>query len=259
MSFLYSLFLKLLYPTSLSMVLLLTSAALKKWKAASRTCFWLALAILMVCGNGWLIGAMTKHLEWQYLPNGPLPQADCIVVLSGGIVPRIPPRPTVEVMDAGDRVLYAAQLYREHKAPQIICTGNVATGGIAPHPASQDMAEFLEMLGVPGAVVIQETKSTNTHEHTKNLFPLLQDRGFKRVLLVTSAMHMPRSMGAFRRGCPGIEFIAAPTDFHCVEDQPKPCYRTISSILPTPLHLLEFSEVMHEYLGIWYYKLRGWI
>jgi hypothetical protein len=39
----------------------------------------------------------------------------------------------------------------------------------------------------------------------------------------------------------------------------KPWYRKMVSAIPTPLHLLHFSEVMHEYLGIAYYKLRGWM
>lgn len=82
---LYSIFLKLLYPTSLSLLFLLLSAVVSKKKGLSRTFFWVGIAILMVCGNGWLAGSMTRHLEWQNLPLDPVPTADCILVLSGGI------------------------------------------------------------------------------------------------------------------------------------------------------------------------------
>src|SRR5262245_41206157 len=111
MGFLYSLFLKLLYPTSLCLLLLIGSAALARRPKISRGCLWLAVAILIICGNGWLAGGLARHLERQYPPANPVPKADCILVLSGGIWPKLPPRPTVEVGEAGDRLLYGYLLY----------------------------------------------------------------------------------------------------------------------------------------------------
>jgi len=259
MSFLYSILLKLLYPTSLCLLLLGAAALFRKRAVICRVCFSLAVAVLLVCGNGWLVGGITRHLEWRYLPLNPVPQADCILILSGGILGRIPPRPTVEVADAGDRVLYGAHLFRQGKAPQIICTGNVATGGVAARPAAEDMAELLEEINVPKDSILTETNSEDTHQHAKNLYPMFQTRGFKRVLLVTSAMHMPRSVGTFRRLCPGIDFIPAPTDFRVTERIPAPWYHQLTALVPTPRHLLDFSEVMHEYLGMAYYRLHGWM
>src|SRR2546425_511704 len=141
MSFLYSILLKLLYPTSLCVGFLLVGAFFRKRKVPQRVCYWLAIGTLLVCGNGWFVRGLARHLEWQYLPPNPVPEADCIVILSGGIMSRTPPRPTVEVGEAGDRVLYGAYLFRQGKAPRIICAGNVATGGFATRPISEDMAE----------------------------------------------------------------------------------------------------------------------
>ena len=276
MSFLYSLLLKLLYPTSLSLLLLGCAVVFRKRRTLCRACFALAVGVILICGNGWLIRGLTKHLEWQYLPltmnpsdvslpqvSGLIPhpsfEADAILVLSGGILPPTPPRPTVEIGDAGDRLLYGAYLFRNGRAPQIICTGNVATGGIALRPLAEDMAEFLALLGIPTNSIVTEIKSENTREHAKYLYPVLQQRGFKRVLLVTSAMHMPRSVGVFRHLCPGIEFIPAPTDFRTVQRLPMPWYRHLVALIPTPRSLLDFCEVEHEYLGIAYYRVRGWI
>jgi len=259
MAFLYSLFLKLLYPTSMSTILLAAAALFRKREMVCRTFFGLALAILVICGNGWVVGALAKQLEWQYLPPNPVPSADCILVLSGGIRSRVPPRPTVELAEEGQRLVYGAYLYRRSKAPYIICTGNVATGGMAARPVAEDMAEFLEEIGVPKEAIVVEIKAEDTHQHAKNLYPVLQQHGFKRVLLVTSAMHMPRSMGVFKRLCPGIEFIAAPTDFGVTTIIPAPWYHRLVAFIPTPRNLLTFSDVMHEYLGIAYYQMRGWM
>jgi uncharacterized SAM-binding protein YcdF (DUF218 family) len=259
MDFLYNLFLKLLCPTSVCLMLLLLSAVLKKFKVLSRVCFWLAVSTLLVCGNGWVVRAMTEHLEQRHLPPDPLPEADCILVLSGGISARIPPRPTLEVMEAGDRILHAANLFRQGKAPSVICTGDVATGGLALRPAAEDMADFLETLGVPRSAVVKETRSRNTHEHACRLLPVFRERGDKRVLLVTSAMHMPRAFGTFRRRCPGVEFVPAPTDFRMTKRIPSPWYHEIKEWIPTPGRLLLFSEAIHEYLGLLEYRVRGWM
>lgn len=308
MGLIYSVFLKLLYPTSLAILLLLASALLKKREVARRICFWLAVAVLLICGNGWVVKYSTRYLERQYpvlqdqgpgtkdhglrttdygpktidlssevngqrsMVNGPSsspvnsqlsvvsgpPIADAILVLGGGTCPKIAPRPTVEVAEAGDRVLYAAYLFRNGKAPRILCTSGIGTGGIGPRPAAEDMAELLENLGVPKDAIVKETGSRNTHEHGSNLQPMLQEKGFKRVLLVTSALHMPRAMGVFKRSCPGIEFIPAPTDFRAV-DLELPWYRQIVNLIPTPSGYVQFSETMHEYLGMAWYKVRGWM
>jgi uncharacterized SAM-binding protein YcdF (DUF218 family) len=67
--------------------------------------------------------ALARSLEWQYSPPTDIPAADAIVVLGGGTEPAIPPRRSVEINSAGDRVFAAAQLYRDGKAPVLILSG----------------------------------------------------------------------------------------------------------------------------------------
>ena len=220
---------------------------------------YLAVLILLVSGNGWVVGAMSRQLEWRYLAPEPMPAADAIVVLSGGVLTKTPPRATVEVNDSGDRVLYAAALYRQGKAPLIVCTGNVGTGGVKARPEAEDMAELLQSIGVDERAIVNELKAQNTHEHAVNLCPMFEQRQIKRVLLVTSALHMPRSMGVFQHSCPAVEYIPAPTDFRNTTGAPVVWYREAMNLLPTPRRLLDFTNAAHEYLGLTYYRLRGWI
>ena len=66
--------------------------------------------------------------------------------------------------------------------------------------------------------------------------------------------------GVFRKQFPFIEFTPAPTDYHATQKQsPTPWYHELTALVPTPSHLVVFSDVMHEYLGLGYYKLRGWM
>ena len=257
--FLYSVLLKLLYPTTIALVLLIVAPMFRRGSMLRRACYVLGIATLLVCGNGWVVHRMIRALEWQHLPPQPVPSADAILILSGGIHAATYPRPTVEVSETGDRVLYGAELFRRGRAPQVFCTGDVGTGGIARRSEAEDMADLLEMVGVPRAAIVLEKKSQNTHEHSVNLCPMFAERQIRRVLLVTSAIHMPRSLGSFQRGCPTVEYIPAPADFRTIQSLPVPWYRHAVALLPTPRSLADFTDASHEYLGMLYYRLRGWM
>jgi len=246
-------------PVVLSVLLLFLTAALSKRKKLGLVCLWMAVAVLLICGNERVAGMFTGALESRYQPPDPIPRADCILVLGGGVLSRIPPRSTVEINEAGNRVLYAAHLYRQGKAPRIVCTGASPSGRLGERSEAADMAELLMMLGVPDEAILTETKARNTHEHALNLCQFFTTQNIKHVLLVTSAMHMPRSMAVFRRFCPEIEFVPAPTDFRSVGRVLVGWYEAFCAFIPTPRSLLDCSDALHEYLGLAYYRLRGWL
>lgn len=258
-AYLYSVFLSLLQPVALTVLLILAAAAFRRRAVVCHLLLASALLVLLVAGNGRVTDAFARRLESRHPAPEPIPQADCIVVLGGGTGAAIPPRATVEVGEAGDRVLFAGHLFRQEKAPIVICTSGVATGGLARRPPAEDMAELLVAIGVPEDAILLETESGNTREHAVHLAPLLRERGFKRAILVTSALHMPRAVGVFKRYCPDLEWIPAPTDHRVVEDlEPLPWYREARAFVPTPGRLQLFTETVHEYLGMAYYRLRGW-
>jgi uncharacterized SAM-binding protein YcdF (DUF218 family) len=257
--FLYSVLLRFLSPVPVSLILLIAAPFFRKRVALRRLCYVLGILVLFAGGNGWVVSRMVRALEWQHLPPDPVPSADAILILSGGVRDRRPPRPTVEVNEAGDRVLYGAELFRQGRAPVVFCTGDVGTGGISRGPEAVDMAELLEDIGVPASAIVLETKAQNTHDHAINLCPMFAERQVRRVLLVTSAIHMPRSLAVFRHGCPSVEYIAAPTDFRATAPMPAPWYRRFGGWVPTPNNLVSFTDATHEYIGMLYYRLRGWI
>ncbi len=251
-----------LYPLGLACLLLVVALVLL-WKRSA----WgplpvaLALVILLLGSNGWLSNFLVRSLEWQNLPVAEIPTAEAIVVLGGGIKSPDAPRPMVDVSEQGDRVLYAAKLYRDNKAPLIIVTGGRIKWRGGGQPESVNMAQLLEMMGVPPSVIIQEPDSLNTYQNAVNVRPILQERGIKRVLLVTSALHMPRSLLIFKRQ--GIEAIPAPTDFLVSEqDLREPTSSTegiILNILPDAGRLHKTTKAIKEYIGTAVYRLRGWL
>jgi uncharacterized SAM-binding protein YcdF (DUF218 family) len=251
-----------LYPLGLACVLLVV-ALVMSWRRSR----WvplpvvLALIVLLLGSNSWVANSLVRSLEWQHIPVGKLPTADAIVLLGGATKSAFPPRPAVDLSEEGDRVLYAAQLYREGKAPVVIASGGRIDwrgGGLAE---SSDMADILVSLGVPNSAILQDSKSLNTYQNAVNVRQIIQERGIRRVLLVTSAMHMPRSLRIFQRQ--GIEAIPAPTDFLITQqeiNEPSSSPQaTLLNLVPDADRLQNTTRALKEYIGTVVYHLRGWL
>jgi uncharacterized SAM-binding protein YcdF (DUF218 family) len=249
------------YPLGLA-CLLLFIALIISWKQLSRSQLPIALAliVLLVSSNGWTQNLLVRSLEGQNLP-AELPNADAIVLLGGATKSATKPRPMVDVSEQGDRVLYAAKLYLEKKAPIIIASGGRIDWNSAGQPEAADMAQLLEMMGVPKDAIVQEPDSLNTYQNAVNVKKILDEKGIKRVLLVTSALHMPRSLLIFQRQ--KIEAIAAPTDFLVSEPEMEIPSSNLGAIvlnlLPDSGRLDITTKVIKEYIGTIIYRLKGWI
>ena len=217
----------------------------------------LALAILLLSSNGIFSNWLLRSLEWQYLPTGELPQAEAIVVLGGGTKPRIAPRPWYEVSDAGDRILYGSWLYKQGKAPLLLVSGGRADWyGEGGNPESEDMAAIAIAMGVPRSAILQEPDSLNTRENAVNTKRILSQKGINKILLVTSALHMPRSMAIFRKL--GFEAIAAPTDFFVVQNENSKGWAISLDLLPNADALKNTTNAIKEYIGLLVYQMSGW-
>lgn len=250
------------YPLGLACVLMVAALVLL-WKRPrlAGIPIGLGLVLLLVGGNAWVSTWLVRSLEFQYLPPTELPQADAIVVLGGCTKPALPPRPWVDVSEEGDRVLHGAQLYRAGKAPILVMSGGrIDWYGRVPSE-SQDMKQLAEAMGVPATAILQEPDSLNTRENAVNVKPILEAKGIRRILLVTSAMHMPRSLWIFKKL--GIDAIPAPTDFLTTIQDEQSLAATpeavVLNVIPDADRLRQTTRALKEYLGIGMYWLRGWL
>lgn len=250
-----------LYPLGLACLLLLV-ALVVMWRrpriAAGSIA--LALVLLLVSSNDWVRDGLVRSLEWQYIPTEGLPKAEAIVVLGGATKSALPPRPGVDLSEAGDRVLYGAQLYREGKAPRVILSGGRINWRGGGSSESADMATIMETLGVPKSAMLQDPTSLNTYQNAVNVKRILDEQNIQRVLLVTSAIHMPRSLLIFKRQ--GIDAIPAPTDFSVVRyenDDSKSLEQFWLDLVPDAERLQHTSRALKEYIGLIVYRLKGWL
>ncbi|BAZ32588.1 hypothetical protein NIES4074_50940 [Cylindrospermum sp. NIES-4074] len=250
------------YPLGLASVSLVV-ALVTLWKRPRTAALAIAfsLTLLLLSSNAWVAKSLVRSLEWQNFPPVPMPNAEAIVVLGGATKSAFPPRPTVDLSEQGDRVIYAAQLYRQKKAPIIILSGGRIDWRGSGASESADMAEVLTSIGIPAEAIVQEPDSLNTYQNAVNVRKILESRGIRRVLLVTSAMHMPRSLKIFQRQ--GVDVIAAPTDFLVSQGDIQEIGSTpkaaLLNSLPDAGNLQQFTNALKEYVGSFVYRLRGWL
>jgi uncharacterized SAM-binding protein YcdF (DUF218 family) len=253
----------LIYPLGLSCLLLTASLIIKRDSRWSTRLSFLALFLLFVGGNRVISTFIIYSLEKQYPPLQTIPVADVIVVLGGGTRPRNTPRLHHEVTEAGDRLLYAARLYHAGAAPVIIVSGGQAKwSGPTSDSGAVAMADILTLTGVPEESIILEGISSNTYENALETTAILEKEGFQTVILVTSAMHMPRSAAIFNKF--DVNLIPAPADFLVTDADiryfldPDPRIQ-LMNLVPATDSLYWESQALKEYIGIIVYKLRGWL
>jgi uncharacterized SAM-binding protein YcdF (DUF218 family) len=250
-----------IYPLGLACILL-SIALVMLWRSSHKTWIPIALAliILLVTSNNWVSLSLMQTLEWQNTPTQ-LPQAEAIVVLGGATKSQFFPRPGVDLSEEGDRLLYGAELYKQGLAPLIIVSGGHIAWQGSGCPESMDMTEILTQVGVPTSAIIQEPNSYNTHDNAVNVKQILQARGIKNILLVTSALHMPRSLAIFKNQ--KITAFAAPTDFLVSTNEFQEIQSSnkakLLALLPDSDSLQNFTRALKEYVGLMVYRLRGWV
>lgn len=116
----------------------------------------------------------------------PLEKADVIIVLSGG--------------RGDERVRQAAELYQGGYAPLVLLSGGEEMAGIS---VPEMLRRQALALGVPADALLSEPDSTSTAEQARYLRPLLEPRGMRRAIVVTSSYHTRRTRHLFRKAFEG--------------------------------------------------------
>lgn len=149
-----------------------------------------------------------------------------------------------------DRVLEAVRVFTLIDATWVISSGGEPDPGDPDLPSGVTMREALIQMGVPADRVLLEQQSKTTRDQAVIVAGILRELGADHVVLVTSGVHMRRSLAVFRSaGVDALPAIAR-TSVHTKASR--------FSILPSRLGLDESRDVVHELLGLLYYRLRGW-
>lgn len=185
-------------------------------------------------------------------PSAGVPAGTEVVVLlsgSGGRYRVGPDMVDVLEVDTTLRVLETARLYATLGSPLVVVSGAGPRGEQGSEV--QGMLHALVAAGVPEDRIILESQSRDTHGSAAAMRDFLRARGLTRVVIVTSAQHVPRALRAYRKA--GLEVLASPSVSGRARSRSG--WR---AFLPDA-ESLHFSELcLHEYAGLAYYWVRGW-
>jgi uncharacterized SAM-binding protein YcdF (DUF218 family) len=250
---------KLLSPflSPLGLVLLLIALGWLLVAFGRRRSGLLAVAIacigLYAASTDFVAQRLSGLLERQYppMPVTSLPSADVIILLGGMTEPALPPRQAPDLNQHADRAVLAADLYKAGKAPLIIATGGNWPYGPGVESEAADMAAILTRLGVPQSAILLEDQALDTAGNAAYSARIMAAHHLATALLVTSGIHMPRAVAAFRTA--GISVTPAVADIVDVRTL-RFAFRYFQ---PRPEALTETSEALHELIGMLYYRLSG--
>lgn len=239
--------------------LLLTVGLLHAWLKrrpgrAIPTLAWLVLS-LATCTPlpSWLLGRLESTHPPVTLDS--LPQADMIVCLGGGAEPSfIEPTGIHLKGGAADRLSTALALSLRKKATALVLGGGGYSKDGKEYSEADAFAQHLEKIGQLPSELISLGLCSDTHDEALKAADLAQKRGWRRVLLVTSAAHMPRSHATFVKA--GLDVTAVPcgyeSSFHRVGDMHL-------LHLPHAGSFAIFASWFHEVVGMAVYRWRGWM
>ncbi|MEG5020710.1 YdcF family protein [Microcoleus sp. AT8-B5] len=188
--------------------------------------------------------------------------AAAIVLLGKGTTqPHIPNRVAIQLTDTGNRLPYAAVLYRQKVAPMVIVTAGPRPELEGYVGEAKDIETLLaNNMGVPRSSIVLDDNGSNIRTSAEEVRKILDSRGAPRkVILVTSAIQMRRASLAFANM--GIQVIPRATDFYTFQPTAGGKSRLrldAGDFLPSAEALVTTTRVFDEYFGSFYYYLRGW-
>jgi uncharacterized SAM-binding protein YcdF (DUF218 family) len=248
----------LLQPSSLMLGAVIAGAVLlaTRWQRLARALLWGGIAALLIGGLSPLGDALSGPLEYRFeapdLERAGPPVAG-IIVLGGGTDLQVPGTQQVAGLnEAAERYTEAVALARRLPAARLILSGG--SGGLVAGDASTSEAatagRLLEALGMARDRITLETGSRDTYENAVLTARILKPRPDQRWLLVTSAWHMPRAIGCFRKA--GFTVEAWPVDYR--SPRRLDAMRINGSISDG---LKRLDLIGKEYVGLAVYYLRG--
>ena len=232
----------------------LVAAALLAMRKAPR-----ARLLLVTIGIGQLLlfawppvaTQLSQHLEDKarglQAQNTGGPYA-AILLLGGGMEPALPDNQgPANAHEAFDRVIYAAQLYRQGLAPRIIASGGSGLRDRYPQAESEAhaMKTALVLMGVPAPAILTEDQSLNTRQNMALTAELLATNHILgKLAVVTSATHMPRAIATAQKA--GLNIDAYPTDWVT----PWPYRPLAQRWLPNAQALEESERSLKEWIAL---------
>ena len=240
-------------PGNLLLITLCLGTALlwSRWRTvgrllvASSAIIGVVLSVLPI--GQWLYGT----LEERFPPVRELPADVDGIIVTGGIVDPVitATRGQTAVGGAVERLFAMAMLAKRYPTAKLVFTGG---SGMLLHQDEKEapaVLPLLAQLGVDPGRIILEGQSRNTAENAQFSYIEAKPKPDEKWLLVTSAFHMPRAVGSFRKA--GWTVTAYPVDYVTRGESEPPIAFNFAYGVGS------LGSALHEYLGLVFYWLSG--
>ena len=251
---------KLIYgvvtPSNFLILLAVVGAALlfvARWHRFGRILVALAAVGLVLGGLAPLSALLALPLENRFpaFTADDRPVAG-IIVLGGAVDTGASDRRNQIVLnDAGERHIAMADLARRYPEARLVFSGGGMTQEGGPNSEAGVVGRFADSQGLPRTRLILEDRSRNTHENAAFTAGMVRPHPGERWLLVTSAWHMPRAVGCFRKA--GFDVTAYPVDYRT---EGWSDLRHLNDFASRGLLLLDLMA--KEWIGLVAYRLAGY-
>lgn len=238
-------------PLSWALLLLLASALLRNRARLARTLAALGAATLVLFSTRPVANGLERLAERgarsTYRPDVVY---DAIVVLGGMVddaASRV--RGSTELDSRSDRLVRAYELMRAGRARAVLLSAGVVVPQPGDVPEADRLAAKLVEWGIPSWQVVVEPSSRNTRENAIESSRVAAARGWRTLLLVTSAAHVPRALGCFR--AVGLEPDVLPVDFRAGDGRGQ-------GWLPRADALDRSTDALRELFGRAVYRMAGY-
>lgn len=217
----------------------------KRWPA------FVAMGVLYVGSLPYVGDRLLGWVESRYpaLPVAEAGPADAIVVLGGLIGPRVAPGYIPNFTDAGERFEGGVALAQAGRAGWLIFTGAGMDWQGTTATEGDELKRLAIARGVPADKILVAGKVANTADEAAAVAGLMRERGWKRVILVTTAWHMPRSAYQFKKA--GVDCIPFPVDFRSDRTRNP----SVIDFVPRGEAWMQTETALRETYGYWFYRL----
>ena len=153
----------------------------------------------MIFGTYPLPDIMVRYLETRYAPPSPLPQVDAVVVLTGMVDLKASTPDNLEFHDGVERILTGIQLVKNRYGQKLIIAGGSGDHYNQTASEARLLKAFAIDFGLPEEQILIDPSSRNTYENAINTKLLMEQHDISSIILVTTASHLPRAMGCFKK------------------------------------------------------------
>lgn len=232
---------------ALGLILLQTRYASLGRKVASAGIIVLLSFALLPIGDALTLPLESRFPQWRESAGG---TPTGVIVLGGAIDPGMSAvHRQVSLNGAAERLTEAAQLARRFPDARVVFSSGFGSARGGTMREADFAADLLTGLGLERQRLVLERESRDTFENGLFTRRIVKLKPGDRWLLVTSATHMPRAMGVFRRL--GFNVEAYPVDYQTGR------WRGLARF-PIPLRNLRLvDQAVHEWLGLLAYRLNG--